>query len=192
MTSIETIAFVLGVINVTLVVRRSVWNYPFALAMVALYAIVFRDARLYSDMLLQGFFFVVNLYGWAAWRAEAAAHGSVTVGTMTPAARWRWAAGCLVATLAWGALMHRFTDAAYPWWDAGIAIVSIAAQWLLAQRRIENWVLWIAVDIASIALYAAKGLRLTTALYVVFLALAVWGLVDWTRARRQDGALAPA
>lgn len=184
MTWIEAIAFALGVANVTLVVRRSVWNYPFALAMVALYAVVFHDARLYSDMLLQGFFFAVNIYGWIAWRANRARAGEIMVETMASASRLRWAIGCVVAAAVWGAGMHRFTDASYPWWDAGIAVVSIAAQVLMAQRKLENWLLWIAVDIASIGLYAAKGLMLTMILYAVFLGLATWGLIDWARARR--------
>jgi nicotinamide mononucleotide transporter len=87
----------------------------------------------------------------------------------------------------WGWLMHRFTDASYPWWDAGVAIVSIAAQIMLAKRWLENWVLWIGVDIVSIGLYSAKGLWLTMVLYVIFLALAIWGLIDWRNTRRAAG-----
>ncbi len=188
MTWIEAIAFALGVINVTLVVRRSVWNYPFALGMVALYAVIFRDARLYSDMLLQLFFFVVNIYGWIAWVSNRASAGEIVVGTMTARARLGWGAGGVAAAILWGTLMHRYTDASFPWWDAGIAVTSVVAQILMAQRRLENWLLWIAVDIASVGLYAAKGLWLTTILYAVFLVLAGWGLADWSRvAKRQRG-----
>ncbi|HVF95175.1 MAG TPA: nicotinamide riboside transporter PnuC [Sphingomonas sp.] len=190
MAWIEAFAFALGVINVTLVVRRSVWNYPFALAMVSLYAAVFWDARLYSDTLLQGFFFVVNLYGWRLWTAARADAGDIVVETMSPAARSGWATMCLVGALGWGATMARFTDASLPWWDAGIAVTSVVAQILLARRKLENWILWIGVDVASIGLYAAKGLWLTMVLYGVFLILAIWGLVDWraTRARQRPVA----
>ena len=74
MNWIEWVAAALGVVNVALVVRRSVWNYPFGLAMVSLYFVVFAEARLYSDALLQVFFFVVQLYGWHNWlRAKQAA-----------------------------------------------------------------------------------------------------------------------
>ena len=191
MTWLEAIAFALGVINVTLVVRRSVWNYPFALAMVSLYAAVFWQARLYSDTLLQGFFFVVNVYGWIGWHANRAGAGEIVVGTMTMRARIGWTIGCATAAGLWGAGMHRYTDASFPWWDAAVAAVSVAAQILLAWRKLENWVLWIAVDLASIGLYAAKGLWLTMALYAVFLVLAVWGLLDWRRVlARQRGSVA--
>jgi nicotinamide mononucleotide transporter len=64
---VEAAAALLGLINVALVVRRSVWNYPFGLAMVTLYGVLFFEQRLYSDMLLQGFFFVIQLYGWVNW-----------------------------------------------------------------------------------------------------------------------------
>src|SRR3546814_427665 len=77
MSPIEIAAFVLGVVNLVLLVRRSIWNYPFALAMVALYAQVFFAAKLYSDALLQIFFFVVNLYGWWQWRRSQAHEGDI-------------------------------------------------------------------------------------------------------------------
>lgn len=191
MTWLEAIAFALGVINVTLVVRRSVWNYPFALAMVTLYAAVFWQARLYSDTLLQGFFFVVNIYGWIGWVANRADSGTIVVEPMTARSRAQWAAGSVGAALGWGAVMHLFTDAALPWWDAAIAVASIAAQILLAQRKWENWAIWIAVDIASIGLYLVKGLWLTALLYAVFLALAIWGLIDWRRVMARQSSTAP-
>jgi nicotinamide mononucleotide transporter len=177
----EAIAFVLGVVNVTLVVRRSIWNYPFGIAMVALYAVVFAEARLYSDMLLQFFFIAVNAYGWISWRRHRAATGVVTVEGMATAERWRWALATAAIALMWGGAMHRFTDASLPWWDAAVAAASIAAQWLMARRKWENWVLWIAVDIGSIGLYLVKELWLTALLYLIFLVLAAWGLVDWRR-----------
>lgn len=186
MNPIETLAFALGVVNVTLVVRRSVWNYPVGVAMVALYAVVFAEAKLYSDTILQGFFLVVNLYGWVSWARAREATGAIVVERTTAPALAGVAIACAVATLGWGLVMHRHTDASYPWWDAGIAIVSIAAQILMARRKLENWVLWIAVDVAAIGLYSAKGLRLTALLYMIFLALSVWGLIDWHRALRGD------
>jgi nicotinamide mononucleotide transporter len=186
MSPIEIAAVVLGLVNVTLVVRRSIWNYPFALAMVALYAWIFWGVKLYSDMLLQGFFFAVNIYGWWYWARSIATEGDVVVERLTPGARAGWVAGCLVATASWGWLMHRYTDAAFPWWDAGVAMASVAAQILQSRRKIESWVLWIGVDVAAIGLYAAKGLMLTPLLYALFLLLSIWGLVDWRRAERRE------
>lgn len=190
--ALEASAAALVVINVALVARRSVWNYPVALAAVAIYGWVFAGARLYSDALLQGFFFVANLYGWSNWLRSRSAAGDVPVERLAPATRLAWAGGGIAACLAWGALMHRYTDASYPWWDAGIAITAVAAQVMQARRAIESWWLWIAVDVASVPLYAAKALWFTCALYAVLLALAVFGLIDWRRAHARQQRQVPA
>lgn len=183
MSPIEVIASLLGLINVALVVRRSMWNYPFALAMVALYAWIFFHEKLYSDALLQCFFFAVNLYGWANWARSRAEAGEVRVETLGGGARVAWLAGCAAVTLAWGFAMHRFTDAAWPWWDGSIAVLSIAAQILQSRRNWECWVLWIVVDLLAVPLFAVKGLWLTAGLYAVFLALSALGLIEWKRAK---------
>ena len=184
--TLEAITFVLGIVTIVLVVRRSVWNFPFGIALVSLSAIVFGEARLYSDMLLQGFFLLANAYGWRQWRRHPAPGGAVVVTMMPARDRAMWVLGWAVATVVWGTVMARTTDAAYPWWDAGIAMGSVAAQVMMARRWIENWHVWIAVDIASVALYAAKDLWLMAVLYVIFLLLSVWGLVDWRAAWRRD------
>src|SRR5687767_7602962 len=133
----EWAAAALGVINVALVVRRSVWNYPFGLAMVSLYFVVFTEARLYSDALLQVFFFVVQLYGWRNWVRAKQAAGEVPVGVMAARERVVWAIATLAASLVWGLGMARFTDAAAPLVDAGVAGFSISAQLLMARRKLE-------------------------------------------------------
>jgi nicotinamide mononucleotide transporter len=183
MSHVEAAAALLGLINVTLVVRRSMWNYPFALAMVSLYAWIFFHQKLYSDALLQLFYIAVNLYGWWNWTRSRARTGEVRVEQLGYAARFGWLAGCVAASAAWGALMYRYTDAAFPWWDGSIAMFSVAAQILQSRRKWESWVLWILVDLAAVPLFAIKGLWLTAGLYIVFLALSVWGLIHWTKAK---------
>ncbi|MGH6780495.1 MAG: nicotinamide riboside transporter PnuC [Sphingomonadaceae bacterium] len=181
---LEVIAVILGIINVTLVVRRNIWNYPFALVMVALYARIFFDAKLYSDALLQIFFFVVNIYGWWYWARDKAEQGEIRVEIMSMQARAALVTGLAAAIALWGWMMHTHTDASFPWWDAAIAMMSVAAQILMSRRYLENWALWIAVDVIAVGLYWVKGLHLTSALYVVFLALSIWGQEEWMNARK--------
>ncbi len=181
MSSVEIFAALLGVINVLLVVRRSIWNFPFALAMVTLYFFVFRDARLYSDALLQIFFFAINLYGWWNWSRAEKVDDGIQVLRMSVRARLLWLAGTAAAVLIWGIAMDRFTDAAAPFPDATVAGISVAAQILQSMRRVESWVLWIAVDCLAIGLFLSRGLEVTAALYALFLALAVVGLIQWKR-----------
>ena len=181
MSSVEIVAALLGVVNVLLVVRRSVWNYPFGLAMVTLYFFIFQDAKLYSDALLQIFFFVINVFGWWNWSRADKVDDRVAVGIMNNRARALWLGGMIAAVLAWGTLMVRFTDAAAPFPDAAVAGISVAAQILLTLRRVESWILWIAVDVLAIGLFASRGLHVTAGLYVIFLVLAVAGLVEWRK-----------
>lgn len=190
MNLMEIIAVALGIANVGLLVRRSIWNYPFGMAMVALYLVIFWQARLYGEAVLQVFFFVVQGWGWWLWARAGGLAQMVRVEWMG----WR-ARGVAIALVAGSSLgvgwaMARFTDAALPFADATIAGASVVAQVLLALRRVENWALWIAIDVLSVWVYVARELYLTAGLYVVFLGMAIAGLVAWARAARDGEAIA--
>lgn len=187
MATWEWVAAGLGLLNVGLLVLRSVWNYPFGLAMVALYFFVFLEQRLYSDMLLQIFFFVVQVYGWWNWVQAKHAAGEVQVDLMRSSARVTCLLVTALVSLALGFLMARCTNAASPYIDASIAGMSISAQFLLAWRKLENWVLWIVTDMVAIGLYLSKDLKPTAGLYAVFLVLSIIGFIDWWRKLRAQG-----
>jgi nicotinamide mononucleotide transporter len=182
MNLLEAIAATLTLATIVLVIRRSLWNFPVALIAVSLTAIVLWEARLYSDAGLQGFFFVLNLYGWWAWGQNKADSGVIEVRRLPRAAFALWIAGAFAATLGWGRLMGATTDASAPYLDASIAMLSVTAQILMTQRRIENWHIWIVVNLISIAIYASRGLYWFTGLYVILLILAVKGLAEWRMA----------
>ncbi len=184
MTAIELAATLLGIANIILIVRRNIWNFPAALAMVSLYAVIFWGAKLYSDAGLQVFFFVINLYGWWAWGRNKAIAGEIVVERLGAGALVAWAASSFVAILIWGTMMARWTDASHPYWDGSIAMLSVAAQILMTRRFLENWWWWIVVNCVSMPLYLVKGLNLTAGLYGLFLILAIWGLIEWSRAER--------
>lgn len=191
---LETIAAALGLVNAYLLVRRSVWNYAFGIAAVTLYGWIFFQAKLYSDTLLQVFYVVVQVYGWSNWATSKLAFGEVVVLRLDWAGRFAWILGIAAATAGWGWVMHRYTDAAAPWLDAGVAMTSVVAQILLTQRRIETWYLWIVVNVMSIVLYASRGLYVTTGLYCVLLVLATWSFLSWRdaeRARHLRGSAIP-
>lgn len=187
MSPVEGVAALLILINVWLVARRNIWNYAFGIAGVAIYGVVFFRAKLYSDTLLQIFFLVVQFYGLWQWRRSQRDAGEIVVERLTMSARLGWAAGIVLAISGWGWLMHRFTDASFPWWDASVAMISVAAQYLMSVRKLENWWLWILANLVSIGLYAAKALWITTGLYVLLLGISVLGLARW-RAARQGAA----
>ena len=179
----QVVGTVLGLANIVLLIRRSVWNFPVAMAMVAVIGTVLFEARLYGEAGLQGFFFVVNGWGWWLWSRARGPADDVPVGWMTPRARAMWALATLASSLSLGWLMHRFTDAALPFADSAVTGASIAAQFLLSYRRIENWVLWILIDVVSVVLYVLRDLPLLAALYVAFGVLSIMGLREWMRAQ---------
>ncbi|MFQ1702846.1 nicotinamide riboside transporter PnuC [Loktanella agnita] len=182
---IEYAAVVLGLINVTLIIRRSMWNYPFGIVMVLLYAKIFFDYQLYSDALLQVYYFFIQIYGVWYWLQFRQNDGKVIV---VPLPQRQYLVYLLTAVIGWLAistLMARLTDASFPYWDGAVAALSVLAQFLLSRRHIESWYLWIAVDVLAIGLFWVKDLTPTAALYGVFLGLAILGLFQWRAAAKQ-------
>jgi nicotinamide mononucleotide transporter len=180
-TPIEMAAVACSLINVILIIRRSLWNFPFGIVAVTLYGKIFYDYQLYSDVILQVYFFVIQLFAIVWWWQGKQADGEVTVHRMAPATLFLTAVTAAAGAALIGMLMGRFTDAALPFWDASILTLSVTAQTLLARRFVENWLFWIATDIIAIGVFAARGLGPTSALYAVFLCMAIWGLRDWLR-----------
>ncbi len=180
MAPLELIAAGFGLINITLIARRTLWNYPFGVVMVCLYFWVFAQAHLYSAAGLQIFFLAAQLYGWWYWQQA----GTTVVPVRRLSARGQSIAIITgsIGTALLGLLMSRWTDAAAPWWDAGIAAFSMVAQILTDRRHVESWPLWIIINIVSVGLYASQGLMLTAGLYAVFLCIAAWGWDQWRRA----------
>jgi nicotinamide mononucleotide transporter len=199
----EIIGTLLGVVGVTLMIRQNIWGWPVGLAQVAVYGWVFYGAKLYSDVILQGFFFVIQAYGWWHWwqgpgaratppavneRGEVAAPSSLPVTRLGPVALAAWIAAGAAATAGWGTYMKSTTDAALPHWDAFILVFSLIAQWLQARKKLENWPGWLVVNTVAIGVYWAKDLRLTAGLYVIFWFMALWGWREWTRVMRKPAS----
>lgn len=181
---IEWIAVACGLTNVILIIRRSIWNYPFGFIMVTLYFFIFSEYKLYSDAILQLYFFVIQFYGLWIWLQGRASDGRITVAPLSH----RSFAGYLgITAVAWfliSWLMASYTDAVAPRWDAAVAALSVTAQFLMSRRHLQSWLLWIAVDILAIGLFYTRDLVPTSALYVVFLGLAIAGFVQWQSAPR--------
>ena len=187
---IEYAAAALGLANIALLVLRSVWNFPFGMAMVAFYIFVFFHQRLYAEAGLQVFFFVAQAWGWWLWTRAGGQENTVPVRRLGTLSRAAWLVVTAALSIGLGWAMHRFTNAAMPYADSAIAGASVAAQILLGLRRIENWVLWIGIDLAAIVLYLNRGLYPTAGLYGAFLVMSVFGLKQWVESARRDPARA--
>ena len=181
MNPLEILGAATGALAVWLTARENVWCWPVGLANVAIYAIVFRDAKLYADMGLQGVYFALCVYGWWAWLRGGAAHGRLVVSRAPRAVLATSALAGIVFAAALGTFLRSMTDAALPLWDAGTTAFSLVAQFLQTRKWIENWPIWIAVDTIYVGMYVLKRLYLTAGLYALFLVLAGIGLAAWRR-----------
>ncbi|WP_417489790.1 nicotinamide riboside transporter PnuC [Maricaulis sp.] len=194
---VEWVAAALGVASVFLTIRQSIWCWPVGIAMTGLYLFIFASVQLYSDAGLQLVYIGLQLYGWWYWLGNsgaATAQRQAPVQYLLPAGRLGWLGAGLVTSGALGYLMATHTDAALPYWDASTTCFSLVAQVLLARKRIETWLVWIAVDFVSIGVYSVKGLFVTAGLYALFLGMACWGWREWMKAldRQQAGRAYPA
>jgi nicotinamide mononucleotide transporter len=188
---VEIVGALFGVLAVWLTVRQNIWCWPTGLVNVGLFIVVFWRARLYADMGLQVIYVALCLYGWWAWRHGGGEHGALEV---SRAPRRLLAVGAVAGAafaLALGRWLGHNTDAALPFWDAGTAAFSLVAQWLQTRKWLENWLVWIAVDLVYVGIYLAKALYPTALLYAVFLGLAVRGLVAWRRSLAAAAGAAP-
>ena len=190
--ALEWLAAGLGVINIALLIFRSQWNFAFAIASVALYVLIFFESRLYAESGLQVFFILANAWGWIVWHRSlgAADDSRIAVRWLDWRSRALWLGVTVALSLNLGWLMHRYTNAAMPFADSAIAGASVAAQILLGYRRIENWVLWIAIDVAAVLLYINRGLYPTAGLYAGMLVMSLFGLKEWIGVHRQQRAVA--
>lgn len=181
-TWLEVVAFVLAMAMVGCNIREIHWGWPLAIVSSLLYFALFWRSKLYGDAALQIFFAAVACWGWFQWLRGVRSDGSAL--RITKLTR-RGAIGTVVScALLWpltGLFLKTSTDTDVPWWDAFPTAVSVVAQFLLGRKLIENWLMWIVVNVVSVGLFAYKGLWLTTLLYLLFIGLSVVGLRAWQR-----------
>lgn len=191
-TPLELLSFVLSVATVLLNIRQNHWAWLFAILSSATYGVVFAGARLYGDMALQLVFISVSFWGWYQWLHGSASHDTLPVTELDRRGVALSAAGWLAgfAVLAW--FLRHFTDTDVPNMDGFLTAGSLVGQVLLSRKKVENWHVWILVDIIYVALYVHKHLILTAVLYGLFVLMAVAGLVAWKRAAEGAGDAADA
>ena len=177
----EVLAAITGIISVYLSTRENIWSWPTALVNVALYFVVFLEAKLYADMGLQVVYFALSLYGWYEWLYGGENRTELHVSRTSQALGVRLAVIGIGCAALLGTLLARFTDAALPYIDSATTSTSLVAQWMMTRKILENWAVWVAVDVVYIAMFIFKRLYLTAGLYAVFLVLAVMGYVQWKR-----------
>ncbi len=177
----ELFGFITGVLNVWLVTRENIWSWPLGVLNACFYVVVFARTGLYSDTGLQVVYLVLSLYGWWHWLRGGPNHEVLRVSRTTRRSALWLAAIAVVSWLALATITRRLPGAALPWLDAALVSVSLVAQYMMTRKLLENWLLWIAVDVIYIGLFINRQLVLTAMLYAVFLVLAIIGYRQWHR-----------
>lgn len=192
MSFLEILAVIVNVAGVWLTAQRVRWCWPVSIVAVLLYAWIFFEVKLYSDMLLQLAFVVMQGYGWWQWSLGMDDGGRVHAQRLARATAVTSLALGLVGGVLLGAAMHTLTDAAVPWLDALLASFSLVASFWAARKYLASWWLWIVLDVIYVGLFAYKDLYLTAALYGGFIALAVYGLRAWQLDLRRNASTGSA
>lgn len=179
---LELVAVMLSLVMVWCNIREIHWGWPLAIIASLMYFAIFWRSRLYGDASLQIFFVVVAGWGWFQWLRGRRADGSTLHVARLGKRGLAWTVvACLALWPVTGLFLAHYTDTDVPWWDAFPTAASLVGQYLLGRKYIENWAVWIAVDVVSVGLFAYKGLWLTVGLYGVFVALCVVGWREWAR-----------
>ena len=181
MSSLELFAAVLGAISVYLSVRQNIWSWPTAIVNVVFYALVFYRAKLYADMGLQVIYAVLSVYGWYEWLYGGEHRTELRVSRTSPRLGVLLVVVGLGGAGALGLILRGATDAALPFMDSFLSSTSLVAQWMMTRKKVENWLVWIGVDVLYVGMFTSKHLYITAVLYLVFLVLAIRGWIDWRR-----------
>lgn len=186
---------VLGLAYILLEVRVSLWLFLVGFAMEVLDVVLYYDAGLYADFGMEFYYIAMTIYGFVHWssRKGATRHGEESGKergpdkTELPVTHFPrryilpWTAGTLGLWLLIWWLLVRFTDSTVPMADSFTTAFSVVGAWALARKYIEQWWIWIAVDVVCCVLYATKGLPFKSALYGLYVVLAIWGYIKWRR-----------
>ncbi|MDB6167322.1 MAG: nicotinamide mononucleotide transporter [Verrucomicrobia bacterium] len=183
-TPLDQLNLVLNVAGVWLMIRRSLWAFPVGLAAVTVQGVLFVQARFPADATLQVFYFLIFAWGWRRWLQDRGATPELPVTRLGIRGRILTIAAAGVATAVWALAIGPWMKAAMPWRDAFIAAFSVAAQILQVRRNIENWPVWIVVNVVAVASYWSAALAYTAFLYAIFFVMAFIGWREWRRAMK--------
>ena len=187
---LEIVAVAFGLASVYLSSRERISSWPTAIVNVGIFFFLFWEAKLYADAVLQLFYLTLSVYGWYEWLYGGERHTRLRV-TRVSARQWAVAAPVfLVFGLGLGTYLARHTDSPVPYLDALLTSGSLVAQWMMTRKLLENWVVWIVLDIVYVPMFIARGLPITAVQYPVFLGLALMGFVGWRRSWAADQFIA--
>ncbi len=178
---LEVAGVISGLLCVYLAAKNIIWNWPLAIISVVIYIFIFYDSRLYADMGLQVYFLAVNIYGWYFWSKKPSSETKTPVTSIKQREVILSAVAIVVFTFLLGWLLHNHTIASYPYLDSFCTACSIVAQFFMARKVLQNWLLWVFVDVIYVGIYIFKDLHLTAIMYAIYIVIALIGYFDWKK-----------
>lgn len=178
---IEIIGTVTGIVYLYFEVRQNWWLWPLGLLTSLFYVVIFFKAKFYADMGLQVYYVVISIYGWWYWWRGRSEEGKDEL----PIVRLSAKLGCILLGITIplffciAYILQKFTDSPLPYWDAFTTALSITATWMLTRKILEQWYLWMIVNVVSLGLYVYKGLYPTVVLFVFYSVLSFVGYCRW-------------
>jgi nicotinamide mononucleotide transporter len=172
-------------------VRQNIWNWPIGIANNVFFLVLFWNSKLYADAGLQIFYIVISIYGWWSWQRGGENRSELSITRVTARHGFWISLATLASTGALTWVLKTFTDSTVPMMDATTTSLSLAAQYMMSRKILENWTVWIIGDVIYIGLYAYKSLYLTSFLYFVFLVMCVFGHLRWHKEIDQTPTLEP-
>ncbi|WEK19458.1 MAG: nicotinamide riboside transporter PnuC [Candidatus Pedobacter colombiensis] len=176
-----------GILCVWLAAKNNIYNWPIAIISVVIYIFIFFESKLYADMGLQFYFFIMNVYGWYYWsKNRNNPEASRPVANINKKEILLSIIGVIAFTILLGQLLYKNTDAAFPYIDSFCTACSLVAQIFLARKVIQNWMIWIFVDIIYVGMYISKDLYATAVMYALYVYIASVGYLDWRKIYREQ------
>jgi len=179
-TWLEAVAVIFGLLSVWFARKENILVYPTGIISVLIYVYICLTVKLYADMGINAFYFFMSIYGWVKWSRKTGDRPSMPIAW---ASKLEWilsVTGLIIFFFILYYVLKNYTDSNVPIWDALTTAIFIIGMWLMALKKIENWLAWILGDLISIPLYASKGLILTSIQFAIFLALATAGYLAWS------------
>ena len=181
----ELVAVILAILYLLLAIRQNIWCWLCAGLSTALYVWLFLEAKLYMESLLNVFYFGMAIYGWHNWSAGDRENKALAI-SVWPVGVHVTAMGVVtVLVILVGGWLNQHTDAAFPFVDSATTFSAIWATFLVARKVLENWYYWLVIDIVSIFIYWERGLELTSLLFLLYVLMIPFGIINWTRSRRE-------
>jgi len=188
---LEIIAVITGLICVYLAAINSIWNWPIAIISTTITVYLMATRALYADMLQYSYLTIINIYGWYIWSNKRGKDDKRPVIAISPKQITYTIAAAVLITPALGFTLIHFAAAlhyappAYPYLDSFCTVVSLSAQVLMARKVVENWLIWVFVDIIYVIIYAKKDLEAFAFMFVVYVIIALIGYFDWKKELRK-------